>query len=141
LLVPDVNVLLNAYFTRLEHHDGAHTWLQRVRTGDDLVGMPDLVLSSFVRIATNPRVFPERLSADDALEFCGMIRGSSAVVRLVGGPRHWQTFSSLVRAAAITGPDVADAYLAAFALENNATFVTFDRGFQRFPGLRVIEPA
>ncbi|MBE0608287.1 MAG: PIN domain-containing protein [Dehalococcoidia bacterium] len=141
MLVPDVNILLNAYFTRLERHDGAHVWLQRVRTGNEFVGMPNLVLSGFVRIATNPRVFPERLSADDALEFCEMLRDSSAVVRLAEGPRHWQTFSSLVGAAAVTGPDVSDAYLAAFAIENNATFVTFDRGFQRFPGLRVLEPA
>lgn len=140
MLVPDVNILLNAYFARLQRHDGAHAWLQRVRTGDEFVGMPDLVLSSFARIATNPRVFPERLTADDALDFCDMLRGSTAVVRIAESPRHWQTFSSLVRAAAVTGPDIADAYLAAFAIENNATFVTFDRGFQRFPDLRVLEP-
>jgi predicted nucleic acid-binding protein len=41
----------------------------------------------------------------------------------------------------IKGPDITDAYLAAFAIENDATFVTFDRGFTRFQGLRVLEPS
>ena len=36
--------------------------------------------------------------------------------------------------------DVTDAYLAAMALEQGATWVTRDRGFLRFPGLRVQDP-
>jgi predicted nucleic acid-binding protein len=49
-------------------------------------------------------------------------------------------FREIVLASGISGPDITDAYLAAFALENDATFVTFDRGFQRFTGLRVFVP-
>ena len=32
--------------------------------------------------------------------------------------------------------DVPDAYLAALAIEHGATWITTDRGFARFPGLR-----
>jgi predicted nucleic acid-binding protein len=38
------------------------------------------------------------------------------------------------------GPDIADAYLAAYALDNNATFVSADRGFARFSRLKWRRP-
>jgi predicted nucleic acid-binding protein len=38
------------------------------------------------------------------------------------------------------GNDVADAYLAAYALENNATRLSADRGFARFHRLRWRHP-
>jgi predicted nucleic acid-binding protein len=38
------------------------------------------------------------------------------------------------------GNDIADAYLAAYALENNATWVSADRGFARFRKLRWSHP-
>jgi uncharacterized protein len=38
------------------------------------------------------------------------------------------------------GNDIADAYLAAYALENNATWLSSDRGFARFRRLRWSHP-
>jgi predicted nucleic acid-binding protein len=61
--------------------------------------------------------------------------------RLVEGPRHWEIFQQLTEVSGIRGGSLTDAYLAAFAIENDATFVTFDRGFAKFPGLKVLNPA
>lgn len=36
--------------------------------------------------------------------------------------------------------DITDAYLAAYAMENNATWLSADRGFARFPRLRWSHP-
>ena len=53
---------------------------------------------------------------------------------------HWDIFERLLLEARVAGPAVSDAYLAAFAIQHDATFVTFDRGFARFPGLRWMKP-
>jgi predicted nucleic acid-binding protein len=38
------------------------------------------------------------------------------------------------------GNGIPDAFLAAIAIENGATWITADRGFSRFPGLRWQHP-
>ena len=40
----------------------------------------------------------------------------------------------------LKGNDVTDAYLAALAIEHGCEFVTVDKGFKRFPGLRWRHP-
>jgi len=60
-----------------------------------------------------------------------------AAASLDPGAIHWDIFRTLVLESGVSGPHVSDAYLAAFAIENNATFVTFDRGFRRFEGLKL----
>jgi predicted nucleic acid-binding protein len=56
------------------------------------------------------------------------------------GERHWSVFADLCRAVGATGDVVLDAFLAALAIEQGATWVTADRGFARFPGLRWEHP-
>ncbi|MFP5346623.1 MAG: PIN domain-containing protein [Actinomycetes bacterium] len=51
-------------------------------------------------------------------------------------PRHWQIFSELCATAGTRGNLIPDAFLAALAIEQGATWVTLDRDFARFPGLR-----
>ncbi len=50
--------------------------------------------------------------------------------------RHWALFRDLCSRADCRGNLVQDAYLAALALEHDCVFVTTDRDFARFPGLR-----
>lgn len=40
----------------------------------------------------------------------------------------------------LRGNAIPDAYLAALALEQGATWVTTDRGFARYEGLRLLDP-
>jgi len=68
------------------------------------------------------------------------VRTAPASRVVAPGARHWEIFAGLVRAAHATANLVPDAYLAALAIENGATFVTRDRGFARFPGLRTLDP-
>ena len=49
-------------------------------------------------------------------------------------------FASYVQELRLTGNDVPDAYLAALAVDHEATFVSLDRGFRRFPGLQLVNP-
>ena len=56
------------------------------------------------------------------------------------GPRHWDIFERLCRAADATGNLVPDAYLAALAVEHGAELISADRDFARFAGVRWRHP-
>jgi hypothetical protein len=61
-------------------------------------------------------------------------------VTLVPGERHWDIFQRLCREANAKGNLIPDAYLAALAIESGAEWITTDRDYARFPGLRWRHP-
>ncbi|MEK7270556.1 MAG: PIN domain-containing protein, partial [Planctomycetota bacterium] len=61
-------------------------------------------------------------------------------VLLSPGKRHWDIFSGLCRKAGAKGNLIADAYLAALAIETGSEWITTDRDFARFPGLKWRHP-
>jgi len=135
VLLADVNVFLYAHRPESPRHEEHLEWLSRRLAGDEPFGVSEVVLASFVRICTHHRIYREPTPLDVALEFCAAVLASPAAVAVRPGPRHWGTFAALCRAVGARGNIVPDAYLAALALENGATWVTTDRGFARFPGL------
>jgi hypothetical protein len=59
---------------------------------------------------------------------------------LLAEQRHWDIFTGLCRSAGVKGNRVPDAYLAALAIESGSEWITTDRDFSRFPGLRWRHP-
>ncbi len=140
MFVPDVNVLIYALHRDFPQHMAAVGWLEREGNGSEAVGVPDYVLSSYVRIATNPRLVAMSITPETAFADCDQFRNIVTFQSIAEGERHWQLFERLVLESGVSGPHITDAYLAAFAMESNATFVTFDKGFTKFRGLRLLEP-
>lgn len=97
--------------------------------------MSDPVLSGFTRVVTHPRVFRDPTPVEEALRFCAALRATGNASALVPAERHWSIFADLCRQTEARGNDVPDAYLAALAIEQGATWWSADRGFARFPGL------
>jgi toxin-antitoxin system PIN domain toxin len=89
---------------------------------------------------TNPKAFNLPTTLDEALAAADRLRTQSNCVLVSPGPMHWDIFVRLCRAAGAKGNLVADAYLAALAIESGAEWVTTDRDFSRFPGLRWRHP-
>jgi hypothetical protein len=52
------------------------------------------------------------------------------------GPRHWTIFRDLCRKTNASGNLLPDAWLAALAIEHGCEWITTDRDFAGFPGLR-----
>ena len=52
------------------------------------------------------------------------------------GAGHWAIFERLCHATSTIGPRVTDAWFAALAIEHGCEWVTTDRDFARFPGLK-----
>jgi hypothetical protein len=136
----DVNVLVYAHRADAPDHPRYRGWLSKVMQADAAYGMSDLVLSGFLRVVTHPRVFRDPTPLDTALAFAAEVRDHPNSISVSPGERHWDIFTRLCRAARARGSLVPDAYLAALAIESGAEWVTTDRDYARFPGLRWRHP-
>ena len=136
----DVNVLVYAHRSDSESHQAFRAWLDDARQGDEPLGASDTVLSGFVRVVTHPKVFADPTPAEHAWAFAEAVRTCPAAVRILPGRRHWGIFRRLCATTEARGNQVPDAFLAALAIESNATWMTADRGFARYPGLRWAHP-
>lgn len=136
----DVNVLVCAHRPDLPEHTAYRSLLERLANGDEPLGLSDAVLSGFHRVITNRRVFTEPATPRQAWDAVDALTESPAALALRAGERHWTLFRQLCDDIGAAGNDVQDAYLAAYALENNATWLSADRGFARFRRLRWRHP-
>ncbi|GGO64618.1 type II toxin-antitoxin system VapC family toxin [Nonomuraea cavernae] len=135
----DVNVLVNAQRRDMEHHEPCHSTLKELIHGDEAYAVSDFVINGFMRIVTNRRI-PGATTFETAREFSDTVRHQPHAVIIAPGPRHWEIFTRLCRQIGDTGNLVPDAYLAALAIEHGCEFVTCDKDFTRFEGLRCRSP-
>lgn len=140
MLAPDVNVLVYAHRSELPEHAACRSWLEELVNADAAFGLADLVLSGFLRIVTHPRVFRTPTPVGEALAVVSSLREQPNRVPLEPGPRHWSIFERLCRSSRVRGNLIADAYLAALAIESGCEWVTTDRDYARFDGLRWRSP-
>lgn len=94
-----------------------------------------------MRVVTHPRVFKTPTSLELALEFAATLREQPNCIPVGPGERHWGIFERLCRETSAKGNLVADAYLAALAIESGCEWVTTDRDYSRFRGLRWRHPS
>ena len=140
MLLPDVNVLIYAFRPDTPDHKRYRDWLMDVVYGESAFACSDFVLSGFVRIVTHPRVFTNPDPLPDALEFTNAIREAPNCVPVTPGRAHWSIFTRLCKQADAKGNLVPDAYLAAVAIESGCEWITTDRDYARFSGLRWRHP-
>jgi uncharacterized protein len=121
-------------------HADHRDWLTSVVNGQAAYGMSEFILSSFVRTLTNPKAFNVPTELDEAIGAAERLRDRPNCVPVSPGPMHWEIFARLCRQAEAKGNLITDAYLAALAIEVGAEWITTDRDFSRFPGLRWRHP-
>jgi toxin-antitoxin system PIN domain toxin len=136
VILPDVNVLIYAARQEMPEHAQHAEWLAALVEGDQAYAVSDLVLSGFIRVTTNGRIFKDPLAVEDAVAFCEAVRGGASAVMVQPGERHWSIFRDFCRQVGVRGPLIPDAYFAALAIEHDCTWITADLDFARFPGLR-----
>ncbi len=135
-----MNVLVYAFQDAAPDHQRYRDWLQEAVSADEPFGLSDLVLSGVVRISTHPRIFSPPAQVDTAIAFADALRSMANAVLVAPGNRHWELFKRLCHASGAKGGLVADAYLAALAIESGSELITTDRDFSRFDGLRWRHP-
>jgi toxin-antitoxin system PIN domain toxin len=136
VILPDVNVLVQAFRADTGEHARCRTWLEGVVNGRSRYAMSPQVLSGVVRVVTHPRVFRQPSALDEALRFCELLIARPHCVAVRPGDAHWEIFTALCREADARGNLVPDAWYAALAIESGCEWITLDRDYARFPGLR-----
>lgn len=131
----DTNVLLYAVDSRARHHVVSREWLVGALRGIETIGFSWLTIVGFIRIATNPGVYEQPLTLDEAVDQTQrwLQAGPSRLLR--PAPDHLEIIRRILEPLGTAGNLVSDAHLAAMALHHRATVVTFDNDFGRFAGV------
>ena len=141
MLLLDVNVVLAAHRGDHPHHEPVRAWFDAMLGGEERFAVPALVWGSFLRLATNRRIFEVPTPRSDAFAFAEATCAQPLHLPIGPGPRHLPLLRELCDEADASGDLVADAAIAAIAVEHGCEVVTLDRDFARFPSVRHRRPA
>jgi toxin-antitoxin system PIN domain toxin len=132
-VTPDVNVLVAASRSDHPHHAVARTWLEQAIThssqGTPLKLQP-MVIASFLRLVTHPRIFIHPTPMPEALRFVDALLTAPGVEQPELGA-EWPALRTLCADKALAANDVPDAWLAAAVIHQSEHLVSFDADFKR----------
>lgn len=134
--LPDVNVLVYALRADTDQHAACKAWLDSTVSGEARFALSRLALGAVVRIATSPKIYRQPSTLGEVFGFCQDLMDWPNCDLVEPGDRHWSIFQRLCLEANITGPRVTDAWYAALAIEHGCEWITLDRDFARFSGLK-----
>jgi len=140
LILVDANILLYAEDSLHPRHQQARVWWDGQLSGTGIVCLCWTVMSAFIRIGTNPRVFEHPLSLEQALARVQswMDQPCTRVVRPT--ERHWTVFQQVLTDGQAVANLVTDAHLAALAIEHGCELASTDSDFARFAKLKWKNP-
>lgn len=140
MLLLDANILIYAFRSDSPHHAACYGWLTRALAGEEPVATTSMVELALLRISTLPALGAASAAPVEVFRFLAALRQQSWTVRIEPGDHHLELLQGLCTKLKLRGNDINDAFLAALAIEYDATLVTADKGFNRFPALRVLDP-
>jgi uncharacterized protein len=140
VICPDVNVLVAAMRPDISTHTRARAWLDEALTDSTPIALSDTILVGVIRVLTHRRILGEPETTDSAIAYVEALRSHPNCVVIRPGDRFWKIFLQLCEHAEARGNLVVDAQHAALAIEHGCEFITFDRDYARFRGLRYRTP-
>ena len=140
MIVVDANLLIYSYDRASPNHASSRSWIERVFSGSEVVGLPWQSLAAFLRVVTNRQLPRSHFTVDEAAQIVEEWLEQPKVRLLTPGDEHWAIFRKMIGEGAAPGPLVTNAQLAALTIEHGGVLYTADRDFARFPGLRWKNP-
>ena len=132
-MTPDANVLVAASRIDHPHHAAARDWLEATvgasGAGSPLTLMP-MVVASFLRLVTSPKVFRQATPIEDAVAFVDALLASPGVHLAPLGP-EWARLRQLCLDKQLSGNGLPDAWLSAAVAHLGEHLVSFDRDFRK----------
>jgi hypothetical protein len=138
--IVDLNVLLYALNEDAQQHAPVLRWWDQALNGDEPIGLAWIVILGFLRLATQPRIFPRPLDSEQAIERISTWLSRPNVSVVQESDDHWRVLRELLVESGTAGNLTSDAHLAALAVSRGATLVSCDSDFARFRGLRRESP-
>ena len=134
--LPDVNVCVALASRRHAHHAAAAAWFDRLAVNE--VAFCRVTQMSLLRLLAQPAVMgADVLTFAEAWQTLDQLMSDERVMfhrEPEGLEKQWRQFSLLGSASGT----LTDAYLAAFAANAGLRLVTFDQGFTKFPGVKLL---
>lgn len=140
MILVDANLLLYAEDASSREHETARTWWDAQLSGASPVCLSWGVLSAFIRISTNSRVYDRPLNLDQATNRVQSWLDQPCVRLVHPTERHWTVLQELLKEGQALGNLVTDAHLAALAVQHGCTLMSTDGDFARFRKLKWINP-
>ena len=132
-MTPDVNVLVAASRSDHPHHATARSWLENAinqATQGTPLKLQPMVLASFLRLVTHPKIFVHPTPMAEALRFVDALLSAPGVEQPTLGS-EWPQLRALCADKQLAANDVPDAWLAAAAIHQGEHVVSFDADFRR----------
>lgn len=133
-MTPDVNVLVAAFRADHSHHATARAWLSQARLdcarGSEPLTLLPMVVTGFLRLVTDPRVFADAEPVADAIAFIDAVLESPGV-ELGASTGEWPLLRNKLLTLGLRGNLVTDAWIASAVEALGDHLVTFDRDFMR----------
>lgn len=140
MIIPDANLLIYAHDERSPFHTKAKDWWESVLGGTEPVGIPWVVVLAFTRLMTHPQICENPLAVTDAKGIVLDWLDFSHVRLLQLSERAPKRFFELLEEAGSGGNLSTDAMIALHAMEYSATVYSNDLDFDRFPGVKRMNP-
>ena len=140
MILVDANILLYAEDALHSRHRQAREWWDDQLSGTEIVCLCWSVLSAFIRIGTNTRVFEHPLSLEQALTRVQSWLDQPCARIIRPTERHWTVFKQMLTDGQAVANLVTDAHLAALAIEHGCELASTDSDFARFPNLKWLNP-
>jgi toxin-antitoxin system PIN domain toxin len=140
VILVDANILLYAEDKLSPQHEAARTWWDAQLSGSSPVCLCWTVISAFIRIASNSRVFENPLSVPQTLKRVQSWLDQPCARLIEPTDRHWLVFQLMLTEGQALGILVTDAHLAALAVQHGCELMSTDVDFARFPRLKWTNP-
>lgn len=131
-MTPDVNVLVAAFRADHTHHTQAREWLSQARSecaqGQGTLTLLPMVMTAFLRLVTNARVFAEPDAIGDAIVFLDVVLETPGAELGFCG-QEWPQLRGRLLTLGLRGNLVTDAWIASSVQSLSEHLVTFDRDF------------
>lgn len=141
MIAIDTNVLVYAHRVDSPFHDAAEAAVRSLAEGRRSWAIPWPCVHEFYSVATNARIYDPPSTPHQALDQLAAWSESPTLQLLGERADHLHRLTELALAAAIAGPKIHDARIAAICLAHGVDhLITLDRDFSRFPKLRTKSP-
>ena len=140
MIIVDASILLYAEDKLCPQHENARLWWDLQLSGESSVCLCWMVLTAFIRIGTNKRIFNTPLSLDEAIKRVQSWIDQPCTLLIYPTERHWQILQNMLVSGQAVANLVSDAHLAALAVEHGCVLYSTDSDFGRFPKLKWKNP-
>jgi toxin-antitoxin system PIN domain toxin len=141
VIAVDTNILVYAHRSDSPHFPLASKRIQLLAESASAWAIPWPCIHEFLAVVTHPRVHKPPSSRAEALEQVDAWMQSPSLVLLAESGQYWKYLTDLVAGGKILGAQVHDARIDALCLQHGVRELwSADRDFNRFKGLKVVNP-